>query len=187
MELLPKQNAVANLIDGQVTDETERVAVCIKGVVNGFPVTLEAFMVGWPWSVTYCIETNVVDKEDVNPADHAIINLVPRMGRGLLFGFFSRIFLFESKGASVGDKKLESSLIISFNNREPAMRFLRYPQVGDLLINLERYCKLREMIVRTDQGILFTQSNNFKTMDLDTFQATFKYLGELAQVIADAF
>ena len=64
VELLGKQEAVAGLIDGEVIDDSDRVAVCIKGIVNGFPARLETFMVGFPWSVSYALETNIVDNPD---------------------------------------------------------------------------------------------------------------------------
>lgn len=190
MELYGKQQAVAKLIDGEVIDDTDRVAVCIKGLVKGFPTRIEAFMTGWPWSVTYAIETNLVlnpdeDRDDYSN-EHAKINIIPRIGKGL-WTMFSRAFLFEAKGMKVHDKRIEKQMIVSYDNSEPALRFIKYPGAAEILLTLHEDCHLKEMIIKTNEGIYFSQGVNFNEMDMDLCQATCNYLGELGQVLADAF
>ena len=190
MDLYGKQQAVAGLIDGEVIDDTDRVAVCIKGITHGFPIRLEAFMVGWPWSVTYAIETNLIEdpnqEQNYNPNEHARINLLPRIGKGI-WSILSRTFLFETKGQKVHDKRLEKELIITYDNHEPALRFIKYPGAAEILATLAEECHLKEMIIKTNEGIYFSQGVNFKEMDMDLCQATFNYLGELGQVLSEAF
>lgn len=190
VELLGKQEAVAGLIDGEVIDDSDRVAVCIKGIVNGFPARLETFMVGFPWSVSYALETNIVENPDEDRShynkDQAKINFVPRIGKGM-WSILSRLFLFETKGQKVHDKQLEKTMIITYDNQEPALRFIKYPGVSEILMTLHDDCHLKEMVVKTDEGIYFNQGVNFKDMDMDLCQATFKYMGELSQVLAEAF
>lgn len=189
VELLSKQEAVAGLIDGEVVDDSDRVAVCIKGIVAGYPARLEAFMVGWPWSVSYAIETNIVEDpaaHDFSATDQAKINFLPRIGKGL-WSIASKLFLFETKGQKVHDKKLERSMIITYDNQEPALRFIKYPGVSEILQTLHDDCNMKEMVVKTDEGIFFSQGVNFRDMDMDLCQATFKYMGELTQVLSDAF
>ncbi len=186
MELEGKQQAVAKLIDGQMIDDSERVAVLLKGVVKGFPATLQAFSVGWPFGCTYAIETNIVENPNINPADQAHITILPRMGRGMM-QFFFHAFLFEQKGKSVRDKKLENKLIFNYNNAEPALRLIKYPGVADIFLEMERHCKFKEMVIKTDQGLYLSQSVSFKNLDLDLCQATFRWMGELGEILQEAF
>lgn len=182
-----KATTIAKLIDGQVIDAQDRVAMSIKGTVEGFPATLEAFSLGWPFGCSYAIETNLVENTgSQNNGDQAKISVTPRVGRGLM-SFFFHTFLFESKGMPVHDRKLQSKLIFSFDNQDAALRFIKYPGVTDLLLTLEADCKMKEMIIKTDAGIFFSQGCSFKDLDLDMCQATFKFMAGLGQVLADVF
>lgn len=185
-ELEGKQLALAKLIDGQVVDDSDRVAVHVKGVVNGFPATLQAFATGWPFGCMYAIETSPPDREILNPLEHAKITILPRMGRGV-WAFFFHTFLFEAKGRGVRDKKLENKLIFSYDNVEPALRFCKYPGVPEILFEMEKYSKMKELVIKTDQGLYLTQGIAFKNLDLDVCQATFRWMGELGEVIHEAF
>jgi hypothetical protein len=186
MELEGKQNAVAKIIDGEPVDDTDRVAVCVKGYVNGFPARLESFMVGWPFSVSYAIETNLVEAPEKEEVAQAKITILPRIGRGP-WSFFAHTFLFEDKGMSVSDKRLEKKMIFNYDRREPALRIIKYPGIPEILATLEEDCKMKEMIIKTDAGIFFNQGVNFESLDLDLCSATFKYMGEIAKVLADIF
>lgn len=187
IDLQAKLQAAANVIDGRVIDDSERVGICIKGIVMGFPATIEAIGEGWPWPTTYTLETNpVVDPNAREETYGAKISICPRVGRGF-FRFFSNILLFESRGQPIGDKKLESKLIFSYDDRELAERFVRYPNVGDHLLALEHVSKFSEAIIKTDTGIYLSQPTSFKSVDLDVVRATFREMAELGQVLFDAF
>lgn len=185
MELEDKQRAVGKLIDGEPVDESDRVAICVKGKVLGFPAQLESFMVGWPFGVNYIVQTKVF--ADPSSADGGTkITLLPRLGRGPL-SFFAHIFLFESKGMGVNDRNLERKIIFSYDDRDQALRIIKYPGIPEILLTLEQDCKLKEMTIMTNAGIYFNQGVNFKELDLDLCHATFNYLGQIAQVMAELF
>lgn len=186
MEFEAQQRAVANLIDGAVVDDSDRVAICIKGSVNGFPTQLEAFMATWPFSVTYMIQTKVIEDPLCNPLEQAKITMSPRLGQGF-FSFFAHVFLFEAKGMDVNDKKLERKFIVSYDNRDAALRIIKYPGIADILLSLESDCKLKEMVIKTDGGLYMTQGVNFRSLDLDLCQATLNYMGQIAQVLSQLF
>lgn len=188
IDLLAKQQAVAEIIDGRVVDAQEQgLAVCVKGSVLGFPATLQAISPGWPFGVMYIVETEVVEDPNSQRLDDLLQMVVyPRMGRGIM-GFFSHVLLFEARGMPVRDKKLESHFIFSHNNDELAERFVKYPGISDRLLALEQYAKFSEITIKTDAGVVLSQPKNFSAMDLDACRVAFKTLGEIGQVIFEAF
>ena len=185
-ELNVKQQAIAQIIDGQVIDEKERVAVCIKGSVQGLPSRIEAMFPNWPFGVMYTVESRVVDDPARQGDLPARITVYPRMGRGLM-GILTRLVLFESKGMSVSDKRLESLYILGYDDSPTAHRFLRYPGVSEYLQQLDGVAKFSELVIKTDAGIFLAQPNNFNSLDLDVCRGTFRILGELAHILAEAF
>lgn len=185
MEFEGKQKDIANLLNGEAIDESDRVAVCIKGTVNGLPAQLEAFMPGWPFGVTYVVQTRTFDDQQKAHGGEKI-TITPRIGQGFM-SFFSHIFLFESKGMFVNDKALEKKLIFSYDYRDEALRIIKYPGIPEILLTLESDCKLKEMIIKTEAGIFFSQGVSFQDLDLDLCRATFNYLGQIAQVMAEIF
>ena len=88
---------------------------------------------------------------------------------------------------SVRDKRLEGKFVFSHNNEQLAERFVKYPGVADRLQALEEYSKFSEITIKTDAGIVLSQPKSFNAMDLDACRVTFKTLGELGQVIFEAF
>jgi hypothetical protein len=186
MELEGKQRDIAGLIDGEAVDDSDRVAVCIKGTVEGFPAQLEAFMPGWPFGVTYVIQTKVMEDPHNQNSGGSKITILPRIGRGFM-SFFAHVFLFESKGMYVNDRDLEKKLIFSYEYRDEALRLIKYPGIPDILLTLESDCKLKEMIIKTGAGIYFSQGVSFRDLDADLCRATFGYLGQIARVMGDMF
>ena len=186
MDIEAHQRAVAKLIDGAVIDDSERVAVCIKGTVNGFPAQLEAFTASWPFNVTYVVQTNIVEDPDRPRQEQAKISVLPRVGQGF-FSFFAHIFLFESKGMNVNDKKLEKKLIFNYDHRDAALRVIKYPGVPDILLTLDEDCKMKELVIKTDGGLYMVQGNTFENLDLDLCHATFSYMGQMAQVLSELY
>src|SRR5262249_36320800 len=150
---------IAQIIDGRVVEDKDRVAVCVKGIVHGLPATLEAMYPNWPFGVMYTVESRVVDDPSKSGEPGARITIYPRMGRGLM-GILTRIVLFESKGMSVGDKKLESHYILGWDDSPEAHRFLKYPGVSEFLQHLDGEAKFSELVIKTDAGIFLSQPNN---------------------------
>lgn len=188
IDLQAKLQAVADILEGRIVDAQESgVAVCVKGSVLGFPATLQAISPSWPFGVTYIVETEVVEDPNKTRIDDLLQMVIyPRMGRGFL-GFFSHILLFESRGMSVRDKRLESKFIFSYNDDQLAERFVKYPGIADRLISLEDYSKFSEITIKTDAGIVLSQPKSFNAVDLDACRVTFKTLAEIGQVIFEAF
>jgi len=143
-------------------------------------------MATWPFSVSYVVQSTSSGDRGAGEAEQTKITMVPRLGRGF-FSFFSHIFLFEAKGCSVENKKLEKKYIISYDRREPAMRFFRYPGVAEILLTLEEDCKLRELVIKTDSGLFMVQGTSFQMLDTDLCRATFNYMGQIAGVLSELF
>lgn len=183
-----KKQAIAEIVQGQVIDDSNRVAVCIKGSMNGFPVAFEAMNTGWPFGVNYTIETGASSNphQNQNMAGDCKITVYPRMGRGLM-GIVTKILLFESNGMPIGDGRLEKTFNFSYDDRDMTERFTRYPGVVEHLMGLEETTKFSEMVIRTQVGIFLSQPVSFSALDVDVCRATFRHIGELGQVLFEAF
>ncbi|HEY9785574.1 MAG TPA: hypothetical protein V6D17_09255 [Candidatus Obscuribacterales bacterium] len=182
-----KLQAVANLIEGRVVDDSERVEVCIKGTVLGFPATLEAFRSGFPFGVTYFLEVGVLEDKSAPTSDELLnLTICPRHTRGL-YSFIARILLLESKGQPVNDPRVRSNFICSYNTRQEAERFVNYPGVLEKLMRLEHYSKFSELLVRAKAGLCLSQPQSFQSLNLDVCKETFKTMGEIGQVLFEAF
>ncbi len=186
-ELSPqKVNMMAQMIEGRVVEDT-RFEVTIKGTVLGFPATLQAIKASWPFGVTYTLETQVIDDPN-RPAqpDDLTMTISPRMTHGLM-AFVARLLLFEPQGQHLQDKRMEKSFIFSFNNTMEAERFVKYPGVFENLLHLEEYAKFSEMVIKAHAGIVLSQPQNFNNLDPDVYRETFKILGEVGQILFEAF
>jgi hypothetical protein len=183
-----KAETIASFVDGNVVDDQSRVAVCIKGMVEGFPATMEAIYPNWPFGVVYTIETNPVadPANDAPPHGTSTITIYPRVGRGIA-SFFTRLLLFESAGFPVGDKRLEKVLNFSYDDRGVAERFVHYPGITESLLNLESIAKFNELIVRVGVGVYLSQPTSFNGLDFDVARNTFKTLGAIGKVMNEAF
>lgn len=182
-----KQQTIATMIDGRVVDDTDRVAVCIKGTVEGFPATLEAIYATWPFGVVYTIEVNVVeDPSAQRTRGEGHITIYPRIGRGV-GSIFTRLFLFESSGMHIGDKRLENVFNFSYDERSSAERLIHYPGVSEHLLNLNAIAKFSEVIIRPSVGIYLSQPNSFNSLDFDVCRSTFKSMGAIAKILHEAF
>lgn len=130
------------------------------------------------------------DDDEYEDEEYAVIsstiNVCPRIGRGLM-RFFSHALLFESRGQGISNKKLESKLIFSYDDRDVAERLLLYPGVGDNLLALEEISKFSEVVIKTDKGIYLSQPTSFNSLDLDIMRATFREMAELGATMYDLF
>jgi hypothetical protein len=186
-DLEAKQKAVAEIIEGRVVVDEKRVPICVKGSVLGFPATLEAISPGFPFGVNYYLETKVGVEPSAAAKPGATITITPRYGKGWIMGFLSHILFFEATGLPVGDKRLESRFIFNYTNQADAHRFLSYPGIADSLAKLEHYCKFSELTVKSDAGLALSQPRSFAALDLDVCRETFRILGQMGQVLFEAF
>ena len=188
MELEAKKRALADILEGKIVDDSGRVEICIKGSVLGFPMTVEAFRSGFPFGVTYYIETETeAERQRQNIGTPFRIDIQPRYARGGILVFLSRLLLFESKGQNVGDKKFEGKYISSHNDYETAERFVRYPGVFEGIDNLSQLTSFSELVARAKYGLVLSQPQNFASIDIDKTRETIKQMGALAQILFDAF
>lgn len=186
-DLEVKMDGFAKLIDGRIVHDEQRVQVCLKGTVLGFPATLEAISAGWPFGVNYFIETKVIeDPNHPNQEGTLKLTILPRVARGLM-QIFARVLLIEPRGQKVGDARLEKTFILSYNNIEDARRFCQYPGVYEKLIDLHNFAKFSELLIKADSGIWMAQPTNFRSLNPDQFKQTFKVLGDLGQIMFDIF
>jgi len=176
--------AIAEMLEGKIIEDAVGLEVCVKGAILGFPATLQALRAGFPFGVTYVVEVNVL--EDPNQEDPLNLTVMPRYAKGI-FGFLTRIFLLESKGQKVGDKKFDNSYLCSFNQHTVAERFIKYPHVIEKIEQLNTLTKFSEMGVKSKAGLYLSQPTNFNACDLDSMRVTFKLMGEIGQVLFEAF
>jgi hypothetical protein len=181
-----KAASVAQIIEGRVVPDVPNLAISIQGSVLGFPLTIQAIGLKWPFPTMYFLETKIIEDPQKPASDPLMLTISPRMGKGL-FSYFTRIILFEPMGMSVSNKKLEHALLFNYNSAVQAERFLQYPAVADTLDKLDRYCHFSEIKISSKEGIYLAQPKSFSALDLDVCRQTVKYLGELGQVLFDVF
>ena len=187
MELESKKQAIAEILDGKVVDDSSRVQVCIKGSMLGFPTTIEAFRAGFPFGVNIYIETETeIERKKQNIVDPFKISIRPRYVKGLL-AIVSRIFLFESRGEKVGNKEFESRYVSQHSDYEMAEKFIRYPGIIENINELEKISQFNELVARAKYGVFLSQSKSFKQLDIDETRETLKNLANIGQVLFDAF
>jgi len=178
--------AVENILEGKRV-KNDRVEISIKGAVLGFPALLEAFSPHFPFPVNYVVETKVVDDPSQAPDDDALkISFPPRIARGFLARLL-RMFLFEPKGQLVDEPRIDGMFVCSYNNRDEAKRFGRYPGVAERLVALHRCVNFTELVIKADAGLFLSQSTAFEHVDVDVCREVFRLMGELGQVLFDAF
>jgi hypothetical protein len=182
-----KVQKAAELIEGRVVQGEAPVAVMLRGTVLGFPALFQAIYDGWPFGVTYVIETKVVDDPgSVADQNDLVMSIMHRNAKGPLRSVM-RIFLMESRGVAVGDKRIQERYLISCNNNTQADRFLRYPGVYDALLKLEDMTKFNEISIKTNAGLSLSQPKSFASLDLDVYLETFRALSELGQILFESF
>lgn len=179
--------AVAQIIDGRQVIDNRPLAVSIKGSVLGFPASIEAINTNWPFGVTYNLDTKII----IDPTKQSTnlplkMTIAPRLVSGPA-SIITRLLLFEAQGMSVGDKRYDSRYVVSYNNVKLAERFARYPGVYENIIKLEQFCKFSELHIISDAGLSLNQPRAFAGLDLDICRETFRILGDLGQVLFDAF
>jgi hypothetical protein len=177
--------AIESFLEGKRV-KSDRVEICIKGVVLGFPAALEAFTPHFPFGLNYAVETKVVEDPSQEELDTLKITLRPRIARGLLAQFF-RLLFFEPKGQSVEEARIDSRFVCSYNNGEEAKRFARYPGVAETLVALHRTSEFTDLSIKGDAGLYLAHPVAFDKVDVDQCREIFRLMGVLGQVIFDAF
>ncbi len=174
-------------MDGRIVNDAERVEICIKGAVLGFPATLEAIRSSYPFGVTYFLETQIIEDPSAPAALRPLkLVLTPRYARGVL-ALIGRILFFEARGQKLAITSLDSKFICSTNDLDRAQSFAQYPGMEDKLTKLYKYSNFSELLIKTDAGICLSQPTSFNALNPDVFNEVFRLMGEIGQVIFDRF
>jgi len=180
-----KLETVAHMLDGRVAKPKSELGISAQGYVVGFPCRLEALNPNWPFGVNYFVDTEVITSPNPNRESFSL-DIIPRVGKGIL-GFFARLLIFEASGMKVGDKELDKEFICTFTKRHLVERFLRYPGVSENLLKLHKYSSFNELKIESNAGLYLSQPVAFSRLDLDNCRETFTLMGEVAQVLYEAF
>jgi hypothetical protein len=181
-----KSSQFAQSIDGRVVLDQDRVEVCIKGFIAGFPITLEAVRATYPFGVNYFLETSNFSATRKSSADSFKLTVLPKYMQGWL-SLISRIFLFESRGQKLDLPQLDRSLKFKYDHGAGAKKFAHYPGVSEGILTLEKLTHFNEMLIKSDAGIFLSQPTAFNVIELDSCRQAFALMAELGQVIFEAF
>jgi len=179
-----KLEKLAKIIDGQVVSNQAAVQICIKGIVAGFPVKLEAIQANYPFGVSYFIETSSFSSMSVNESFKLVVT--PKYARGRLSAI-TRFLFFERRGQNVDVPALDSALIFKYDNGFLAKQFAHCPNVAANIQALEKQTHFNEMVIKSDAGLYLSQPTPFNVLDLEQCKETFDTLAKLAQVLFEVF
>ena len=180
-----KSAELARSIDGQVIVNQTRVEVCVKGIISGFPVTLEATKASYPFGVNYFLETGHFANRQVTP-DTFKLTIMPRYMPGWL-SLISRILFFESRGQKLNLPQLDQALRFKYNNAIAAKKFAHYPGVAENILELEKIARFNEILINSSAGIYLSQPTSFQSLELALCKEIFTIMAELGQVLFEAF
>ncbi len=176
---------ISEYIEGRVVPN-ERVDISIKGIILGFPASLEAFKPNFPFGLNYFVETKVIDDPAGEEGSLLQLNLSARHSKGILARLI-RLVLFEPRGQKLKHPQLDKMFVAGFNDPEIATQFACHPGVADALLNLYQCSKFSELIIKSDAGIFLAQPTSFDSVDVNVCLEVFKLMGDLGQVIFDSF
>ncbi|MBX9938823.1 MAG: hypothetical protein K2Y32_06195 [Candidatus Obscuribacterales bacterium] len=177
-----KKENFAQIIDGKVVDDSERVEVSIKGSISGFKATIEALKAGFPFSTTLYIETDVLGNGQKEPLFS--ITVTPKVAKGLS-GIIGKLLLLDARETPTGSKIFDNEFLAQSNNEAICQRFINYPGVAEKIRTLGRYCSFRELHIQGGKGLVLVIPNSFDSISYDKVKASFNELGELAQILFD--
>ncbi len=182
-----KLNELALVIEGKVVDDSDRVEVCIKGTVLGFPATIEALRANFPFGASFFLETDVLNEHNSSSDQQGFtLTISPKVVTGF-WANFSRILLIDHQTKLIGDKRFDNHYLAVTNNDEEARRFIRYPAMMDKIILLSRTCSFTEVHIRAGHGLVTVQPTSIEKLDGDVVRESFRVMGEMAQVMFEAF
>ncbi len=174
-DIQTKLTELAQIIDGRVVPNQIAMKACVKGIVSGFPVTLEATQTNYPFGVSYFLETSHFSR----PNNESFkLTILPKYARGW-FSFVTRFLL----DLSI----LDSTLIFKYDNGNLAKQFAHYPGVANNILLLEKLAHFSEMIIQSNTGLYLSQPTSFSELDLTVCKTVFDTMAKLGQVLFEAF
>jgi hypothetical protein len=176
---------LAKLIDGQVVSNQVAVQACVKGIVSGFPVTVEAVQANYPFGVSYFMETSHFSSTRIANESFKL-TILPKYARGWA-SIITRFLFFERRGQRIDLPSLDSAFIFKYDNALFAKQFAHYPDVADNIVLLEKLTHFNEMVIKSDAGLYLSQPTSFISLDLDLCQNVLTAMAKLGQVLFEAF
>lgn len=181
-ENISKIAKLADMLDGQVVPAQLAMKVCIRGIVAGFPVVLEATGSTYPFGVNYFVDTGCF----AGASEALKIVIMPKLARGRL-SVITRFLFFERRGQKINVPSLDNDFIFKYDNEFLAKKFVQHHGVLDSIKELQQQSHFDEMVIRSKAGITLGQPTPFNALDLDQCLQTFKLLADIAQVLFELF
>ncbi len=176
---------LGQLLDGQVVSNPVAIKTSVKGIVSGFPVTLEVPQTPYPFGLTYFIETNRFSKSKNNLQSFKL-TILPKYARGPLSAI-TRFLFFEKRGQKIELAEFDSTFICKYDNGQLAKQFVHYPNVANNIFALEKMTQFNELVVKSDLGLYLVQPISFNSLDLSLCQKTFNLMAQLGQVLFESY
>ncbi|MBI5176190.1 MAG: hypothetical protein SFV17_11735 [Candidatus Obscuribacter sp.] len=176
-----KKKNFATIVDGKVVDDSERVAVCIKGSVLGFPATIEAIKPDFPFGTSFYLETDVLHEHQGTKPSFTIV-VTPKVAKGLS-GFLGRLLLIDAHERPTGIKVFDSELLAHSEDLDICHRFIGYPGMAEKLRDLQRFNGFREFHIQGGKGLCLICPTNFKGLSYDVARETLQVMATIAQVL----
>lgn len=176
---------LAKLIDGQVVSNPVAVQACVKGIVSGFPVKIEAVQINYPFGISYFLETSHFSSSRA-ATDSFKLTILPKYARGFT-SVITRFLFFERRGQKIELPRLDSAFSFKFDNGFFAKQFAHYPDVADKILLLEKLSHFNELVIKSDAGLYLLQPTPLISVDLDLVQSIITTMANLGQVLFEAF
>lgn len=177
-ELHEKLDKLAKIIDGQVITNLPGVTFCIKGIVSGFPVKIEATEL-FPFAISFHLG---IDKFVRSGADNFNLSILPKYARGKLSAI-TRFLFFERKGQKLGLSKLDASFVFKVDNILPVKALFGHAKASEAMLALEQQTHFNEMVIKSDVGIYLSQPVTFKELEPEHCKTTFNSMAILAEYL----
>jgi hypothetical protein len=183
-QLETKAAEFAKLIDGQIVSNQVATEICIKGIVSGFPVKLEAIKGNYPFGVSYSVETGKFSSVVAHQNFKLVVT--PKYAKGRMAAV-TRFIFFERRGQKLDLPQLDSAFVFKYDNNILVKQFAQHENVGPNIQALEKQTHFNEMVIKSDAGIYLSQPEPFIALDLKECLNTFRTMTELAQVLFNFF
>lgn len=184
-DLEAKKELFAKIIEGNVVDDSERVAVLLRGNILGFPATLEATEPGFPFGSNFFVQTDVL-KEHIDQDPTYTITITPKFARGLT-SVLGRLLMIDAHERPTGSAIFDGELLAHATDNDICQRLIHYPGMSEKLRHLHQFTNFRELHIQGKQGISMVCPTSFSQLSYDVAREAFIVMGDMAQTLFEAF